>query len=73
MTYVTVQLTEPQVFILRSMLQLEINTNMKMSGRETALQAFKRLTNIDPGRGAKGRQRAIDILDEYERLCRESE
>lgn len=73
MTYVTVQLTEPQVFILRQMLQIEINSNGRMKlTRESGLHAFKRLTNIDPGRGVKGRQRAIAILDEYERLCKES-
>jgi hypothetical protein len=41
---------------------MELKTGMKMSRGETALQAFKRLTGVDPGRGDKGRQKALDIL-----------
>ena len=63
---VEVRLTEPQIVILRSMLALEINTGMKMSGRETALHAFKRLTGIDPGRGKKGRLEALAILAKFD-------
>lgn len=63
---VEVRLTVPQIFILRQMLQMEITSRLRMSKRETALQAFKRLTNIDPGRGAKGRQRALDILAQFD-------
>lgn len=63
---VEIRLTVPQIFILRQMLQMEMTSRLRMSKRETALQAFKRLTNIDPGRGAKGRQRALDILAQFD-------
>jgi len=63
---VEIRLTVPQIFVLRQMLQMEMTSNLRMSRRETALQAFKRLTNVDPGRGAKGRQRALDILAQFD-------
>lgn len=63
---IEVRLTGPQVAILKSMLAMEIRTSMKMSGRETALGAFKRLTGIDPGRGKKGRLAALAILKQFE-------
>lgn len=63
---VEIRLTVPQIFVLRQMLQMEMTSNLRMSRRETALQAFKRLTGVDPGRGAKGRQRALDILAQFD-------
>lgn len=57
-------LTVPQVIILRQFLQFEIDTGMKMS-RETALHAFTRLTGVNPGRGKKGRQNALRLLEGY--------
>jgi hypothetical protein len=56
------ELPEMQVRTLIIMLRMELKTGMKMSRGETALQAFKRLTGVDPGRGNKGRQKALDIL-----------
>jgi hypothetical protein len=55
-------LPEMQARTLIIMLRMELKTGMKMSRGETALQAFKRLTGVDPGRGNKGRQAALDIL-----------
>ena len=58
-------ITVPQVIILRQFLQLEIDTNMRMSRHETALHAFTRLTGVNPGRGKKGRQIALRLLEGY--------
>lgn len=63
---IEISLTEPQIIVLRSMLTLELNTGMKMSGRETALAAFKRLTGYDPGRGKKGREEALAVLAKFD-------
>jgi hypothetical protein len=63
---IEIKLSVPQIFILRQMLELEINTGMKMSRHETALAAFKRLTGYDPGRGKKGRQEALAVLAKFE-------
>ena len=56
-----------QVETLKIFLNMELTTNLKM-GRETALAAFKRLTGIDTGRGKKGRQVALDLLNQYEEM-----
>jgi hypothetical protein len=63
---IEIKLTEPQIFILRQMLELEINSGLRMSRHETALQAFKRLTGYDPGRGKKGRQEALAVLAKFD-------
>lgn len=57
-----IRLSEIQVFTLKQMLTLELNTNLKMSRRESALQAFTRLTGINTGKGKKGREKALEIL-----------
>lgn len=54
-----------QIVVLRSMLELELNTRMRMSSRETALHAFTRLTGINPGRGKTGRAKALALLAQY--------
>lgn len=54
-----------QVVVLRSMLELEFKTGMRMSRHETALHAFTRLTGINPGRGKKGRETALRLLQAY--------
>lgn len=59
-----IRLSEIQVFTLKQMLTLELNTNLKMSRRESALQAFTRLTGINPGKGKKGREKALEILSQ---------
>jgi hypothetical protein len=69
MTYVVINLPASQVSTLKIFLNMEINTRMKMSRNETALAAFKRLTGIDTGRGVKGRQVALDLLNQYEEMC----
>ena len=58
----TFELPETQVRMLIIMLRMELRSGMRMSRGETALQAFVRLTGINPGRGDKGRQKALDIL-----------
>jgi len=63
---IEIRLSEPQIFVLRQMLELELNSNLRMSRHETALQAFKRLTGYDPGRGKKGRQEALAVLAKFE-------
>lgn len=63
---IEIRLTEPQIVVLRSMLTLELNSNLRMSRGETALAAFKRLTGYDPGRGKKGRQEALAVLAKFD-------
>ena len=58
----TFELPELQARTLIIMLRMELRSGMRMSRGETALQAFERLTGINPGRGDKGRQKALDIL-----------
>lgn len=58
-------LTVAQVIVLRSMLELELKSGMRMSRRETALHAFTRLTGINPGRGKTGRAKALRLLEGY--------
>ena len=74
--YVAIQLTSMQVFILKQGLELEIRTwggrKMQLT-RESSLHAFTRLTGINPGRGIKGRQVALQILEQYEQACNEAE
>ena len=65
--YVTISLPAVQVETLKIFLNMELTTNLTM-GRETALAAFKRLTGIDTGRGKKGRQVALDLLNQYEEM-----
>lgn len=67
--YVTLNLPAVQVETLKIFLNMEITTNLTMSRHETALAAFKRLTGIDTGRGKKGRQVALDLLNQYEEMC----
>lgn len=68
-TFVTMSLPPVQVMILINMLQFEIkHPGMQMS-RESGLHAFKRLTEIDSGRGVKGRQAALDLLLQYQELA----
>jgi hypothetical protein len=56
-------LPELQARTLIIMIRAELRSGMKMRyGGETPLQAFKRLTGVDPGRGTKGLQKALDIL-----------
>jgi len=56
-----------QAKMLKLGLELEIKTwhtsRMQVS-RESSLNAFKRLSGIDTGRGLKGRQLALDILND---------
>ena len=56
-------LSDIQIFTLKQMLTLELNTNLKMSRKESALQAFTRLTGINTGKGKKGREKALEILE----------
>jgi hypothetical protein len=55
-----------QAEIIKIGLELEIRTwdtsRMQMS-RESSLNSFKRLSGIDTGRGLKGRQLALDIIN----------
>jgi hypothetical protein len=62
-----------QVLILKQGLNLEIrtwNTSRAQLTKESSLHAFTRLTGINPGRGIKGREYALAILEECEAQLR---
>ena len=63
---IEIKLGVAQIETLRIMLQMELTSNLRMSRHETALQAFKRLTGYDPGRGNKGRQEALAVLAKFD-------
>ena len=63
---IEIKLGVAQIETLRIMLQMELTSNLRMSRHETALQAFKRLTGYDPGRGKKGRQEALAVLAKFD-------
>jgi hypothetical protein len=63
---IEIKLGVAQIETLRIMLNMELTSNLRMSRHETALQAFKRLTGYDPGRGNKGRQEALAILAKFD-------
>ena len=63
---IEIKLGVAQIETLRIMLEMELNSRLRMSRHETALQAFKRLTGYDPGRGDKGRREALKILEQFD-------
>lgn len=63
---IEIKLGVAQIETLKIMLQMELTSNLRMSRHETALQAFKRLTGYDPGRGKKGRQEALAVLAKFD-------
>jgi len=66
MTAVEIQVSPIQLFILKQGLELEIKTELRMQlSKESSLKAFKRLTGIDTGKGLKGREKALDIVNDF--------
>ena len=63
---IEIKLGVAQIETLRIMLNMELTSGLRMSRHETALQAFKRLTGYDPGRGNKGRQEALAVLAKFD-------
>ena len=61
-----IQISPIQLFVLKQGLELEIRTNLGMQlSTEPSLKAFNRLTGIDTGKGLKGRERALDIVNDF--------
>jgi len=50
MSVVEIQVSPIQLFVLK---------------QESSLKAFKRLTGIDTGKGLKGREKALDIVNDF--------
>jgi len=66
MSVVEIQVSPIQLFILKQGLELEIRTELRMQlSKESSLKAFKRLTGIDTGKGLKGREKALDIVNDF--------
>lgn len=66
MSVVEIQVSPIQLFVLKQGLELEIRTELRMQlTAESSLKAFKRLTGIDTGRGLKGREKALDIVNDF--------
>ncbi len=66
MSVVEIQVSPIQLFILKQGLELEIRTELRMQlCKEASLKAFKRLTGIDTGKGLKGREKALDIVNDF--------
>jgi hypothetical protein len=63
---IEIKLGVAQIETLKIMLNMELNSRLRMSRHETALQAFKRLTGYDPGRGDKGRKEALAVLAKFD-------
>ena len=63
---IEIKLGVAQIETLKIMLSMELNSRLRMSRHETALQAFKRLTGYDPGRGDKGRREALAVLAKFD-------
>lgn len=77
MTEVSVSVNPIQMFILKQALEIEINSGvggMQLT-REPALRIFKRLiadqAGIKVGRGIKGRQEALDLVNQLLAKCDE--
>jgi hypothetical protein len=66
MSVVEIQVSPIQLFVLKQGLELEIRTELRMQlSKESSLKAFKRLTGIDTGKGLKGREKALDIVNDF--------
>jgi hypothetical protein len=66
MSVVEIQVSPIQLFVLKQGLELEIRTELRMQlTAESSLKAFKRLTGIDTGKGLKGREKALDIVNDF--------
>jgi hypothetical protein len=66
MSTIEIQISPIQLFILKQGLELEIKTELRMQlSKESSLKAFKRLTGIDTGKGLKGREKALDIVNDF--------
>jgi hypothetical protein len=66
MSVVEIQVSPIQLFILKQGLELEIRTELRMQlSKESSLKAFKRLTGIETGKGLKGREKALDIVNDF--------
>jgi hypothetical protein len=66
MSAVEIQVSPIQLFVLKQGLELEIRTELRMQlTKESSLKAFKRLTGIDTGKGLKGREKALDIVNDF--------
>ena len=63
---IEIKLGVAQIETLKIMLNMELTSRLRMSRHETALQAFKRLTGYDPGRGDKGRREALAVLAKFD-------